>query len=567
MSKTQLGNFGTKDKRNYSGEVRLDSMENTRLNAFRIKYGPDFVNKKRRPKTIIIEKERLYEENLQLKMLSNNLLEENIKLKTKLQQTENNVKRNYEKSPEKDSKSLNLIFSLKSKIKDLYEKIDKITNDYNELKLSIRATRVTELEQEAKQYFNECWRLKKILEETSKSSKSSPKHKINRNEEAPNSYLEKISEQAAAIDKLLIENKDQKTKLEANSMEIDNLKTQLESLNSGLKKKIDKSSEESFDKFPTITIQKNFDRQTTNLSSEDRELKRELIANPDLFLENFFRKIYFQLNSRSLTVKNFISQLNPEAKDNLELQEVRKYLQENNYKFASNEIKAVSEILVKKYNSNSISPVELEKLLHAHDLDSNKSYDISSESSKSNSFLEKNVVEGVPVSLEEVSDHFNYLYVVLSYHKLNRESFIDYFISKVPKEINAHGLSKFFLQSYARIEDGVERNKICSFLMDGKEVIENHQICSKLVQLIFSEDDTDDAKREKLKNLLDLINSDSKKFIEKCQEKDTREKNFLLWKDIEDVIADLGLETDAIALNELKVLCYGFEKSLNIIPF
>ena len=80
------------------------------------------IGRKPRGTKILFDKERLYDENIQLKQLSNSLIGENQKLKTKLMQREHDLK----KPLEKEYKSNNLTSSLKFQIKELRDRIEKM---------------------------------------------------------------------------------------------------------------------------------------------------------------------------------------------------------------------------------------------------------------------------------------------------------------------------------------------------------------------------------------------------------------------------------------------------------
>lgn len=123
---------------------------------------------KTRPKNISIDKERLYEENILYKHMLNNLTEENMKLKTRLSQIE---KENQERmlfnsiSVVKSKPQTHLIENLKSTVKELKSDLKMQTVNFEELKRSVRVTKMNEVSEVLKQYENECMRLKRLLED------------------------------------------------------------------------------------------------------------------------------------------------------------------------------------------------------------------------------------------------------------------------------------------------------------------------------------------------------------------------------------------------------------------
>ena len=129
-----------------------------------------------KPKHIALEKERLYEETLALKMEANYFREENVKLRTKMQQLERELDRRDEtleglKSTAKERHfsatihSTHLVSNLKTTIKELRNELRAKEEETQKAKKDIRTSRITELEIELRAYADECMRLKHHLEE------------------------------------------------------------------------------------------------------------------------------------------------------------------------------------------------------------------------------------------------------------------------------------------------------------------------------------------------------------------------------------------------------------------
>lgn len=129
-----------------------------------------------KPKHIALEKERLYEETLTLKMEANYFREENVKLRTKMQQLEREldrrdgmleglrgtaIKRNFSATLH----STHLVSSLKNTIKELRNELRTKEDETQKAKKDFRTSRITELETELQAYADECTRLKHHLEE------------------------------------------------------------------------------------------------------------------------------------------------------------------------------------------------------------------------------------------------------------------------------------------------------------------------------------------------------------------------------------------------------------------
>lgn len=658
MSKTIRSDEGNQKMNTFLSDLKHINLAEVKTPIIRTKYSSFAMTRKQkpRPKSIYFERERLYDENIQLKQLSNTLLEENIKLKTRLQQKEKDFKKYSEKSPERSIRGTSLVGSLKHRVKEQNDKIDKLQAEYNDLKVAIRATRVAELEEEAKQYFNECWRLKKLLEEVEKNSKL-PKQQIN---EDIGSLMDKIREQNQTIQSLTAENKAQKALIDSKNQEIkelnekfentklspkkfskfqeekqDNLKSKFlseesksnakkkfksaqKSEDSSPKKALEQSENEiskkkpqrSFGKtitlspektpnlsppkslespdsehVPVITINKGISQDFSNTETQNKEpssdplasnefspntkFKRELAASNQVILDNFFRKLYNLFSIKNISLKEFLHQIDPENKQSLNLDELILGLQTYGYKFPMNEIEAVYKILTAKYNTPIISLDNISIQLQLHETDSNNSYDISSESSYGDDFIGEDLalakIHGV--QKEDIDNEFDNLHVSLVFQGFDIEKFRKYLEEKLPETVKLSDLAKLFLERYTRIEDGVERNKVCSFIMDNREAAEKNDVIKKIIELVYVNEVEIHVKKEKFSQIWKKIQENKDIFLEKCQARDQNDRELLSWKAIEEVLAELDIDKDPVAFQELKVKCYSFERSLNIIPY
>lgn len=127
---------------------------------------------KQKPRQIQTDKEKLYEENLELKQKNNSLNDENLRLKTKLFQIEKELNRK-EENTENGKVSGHLVGSLKQLVKDLRSQVQEKTAEVELLKKNAKISKVQELETEIKVYVDECTRLKHHLSEILKQSDSS----------------------------------------------------------------------------------------------------------------------------------------------------------------------------------------------------------------------------------------------------------------------------------------------------------------------------------------------------------------------------------------------------------
>ena len=111
-------------------------------------------------------REKLYEENLLLKTQSNLIESENVKLRTRLNQLEKSV--NKKEEPEfflyKNMSKTSLVPNLKSSIKDLKSKIKFKKDEIEDLRKSIKSTRMMETDVELQIYSDELTRLRYHLD-------------------------------------------------------------------------------------------------------------------------------------------------------------------------------------------------------------------------------------------------------------------------------------------------------------------------------------------------------------------------------------------------------------------
>ena len=140
---------------------------------------------KLRPRVIHQERERLYEDVMKQRMTTNNLKDENTRLRTKLQCVEVELQRKDKVIddlivqqeanfglPSSMPKFANnrmggslksdthLVINLKRKVRDLQTENQKKLDEIESLKRNIRSTRQQELEVEVKLYMEECVRLR-----------------------------------------------------------------------------------------------------------------------------------------------------------------------------------------------------------------------------------------------------------------------------------------------------------------------------------------------------------------------------------------------------------------------
>lgn len=190
----------------------------------------NFINKLK-PRQIHIDKERLYEENLELKLANNSLKSEMTRLKTKCQQIEKELHKKEENLDERNFYSIkppNLISNLKSTIKDLKCQLQTRDEEIEKMTKHLKSSKIAELEAEIKAYIDECTRLKHHLEESLQQNGGA----ISEEE----SFHEKYSRQGYLLESMTKENQELLKTLVTQKSEIDKLKQKLTESESKKKK-------------------------------------------------------------------------------------------------------------------------------------------------------------------------------------------------------------------------------------------------------------------------------------------------------------------------------------------
>jgi hypothetical protein len=128
------------------------------------------------PKTTPLEKEKLYEENIQLKNMINKLKDENLKTKTKnvaLERETTKLMRMVEKASsshmipgvQTGNQESSLLMNLKRQNKELRDEVKIKSDEIESFKRNTKTTKFQEIESELKAFIDENIRLKGLLEE------------------------------------------------------------------------------------------------------------------------------------------------------------------------------------------------------------------------------------------------------------------------------------------------------------------------------------------------------------------------------------------------------------------
>ena len=229
---------------------------------------------KLRPRRVTIDKERLYEDNMALKYKNNNLMEELIRLRTRMSQIEKELNRKDEQSDNSVfSKPVHMVNSLKMTVKDLKTEIFNKNEEIAKLKKHIKSTKINEIELEVQAYIDECTRLRHHLEEVMRQ-RDSP-------QATQNIPDDKSMQTAVIINGLKKENEELNSALNQSVSEINKMKEKLQELEK-VKKKTKKSENTGLKtenlklKHQLEALSKEFGEKENGLKEEMAKMKKKL---------------------------------------------------------------------------------------------------------------------------------------------------------------------------------------------------------------------------------------------------------------------------------------------------
>jgi Ca2+-binding EF-hand superfamily protein len=164
---------------------------------------------KLKPRSVYADKERLFEENLSLKMLNNHLQQENLKLKTRLNQLEREIGRRDDLIEDIRTegrvfnggvqKPTHLVTSLKHSVKELRLELQHKEEEVALLKRNLKNTKQGELEVEIQVYVDECTRLRHHLEEMLRQREDTPMYGNEEQQYQQSAYLSNVQKEFEAM--------------------------------------------------------------------------------------------------------------------------------------------------------------------------------------------------------------------------------------------------------------------------------------------------------------------------------------------------------------------------------
>lgn len=222
---------------------------------------------KLKPTKISVDKEKLYSENMALKVKNNELKVVLTKFKSKILQLERELQKKDDIVPTNMTSNTYLIKLLKQNIKDLRSEIQNKDQTIVQQKKNMKLSNFLEMELEVKAYRDECTRLRHFLEETLQEKVDNNRMSIaSGSQDLKTIDLLKIiegnnKEIFTLKEKLKSENKQGKTprfneEIEKIAKEYDVLKKELQSNEHKLNKKIEKLKKTNSDTLKELSVEK-----------------------------------------------------------------------------------------------------------------------------------------------------------------------------------------------------------------------------------------------------------------------------------------------------------------------
>ena len=312
---------------------------------------------KLKPRSIRIDKERLYEENLALKLRNNQLSEELIKLRTRITLAEKELNRKDEQNDQfQVLKPAHLINRLKLSIRDLKVEILEKDEEVLKVKRQIKITKLTETEVEIQAYIDECTRLRRNLEEIMRQKESPQRSTVD----------DKTIQQGLLLGNLKSENENLNQALKQCNEEVNKWRDRVIELEKSKKSSSTKKNESFHLKTELQKIKLQLDQANEKIGSKEGNYKDEMqrvktqldltqkeIASRDKLYKDEVQKLKQKLEQAKLqgTSKDF-SYINELETANSQLEQANKDLvsRENHYR---DEIQKINAQLEQAYEEMS----------------------------------------------------------------------------------------------------------------------------------------------------------------------------------------------------------------------
>ena len=518
---------------------------------------------KLKPNKILMDKERLYIENMQLKIKNNELLEDIVKYKAKFFQLQREKQKKDDTPNQNDSQSSFLVRLLKQNIRELKNELHSKDMVITKQRKNMKLTKFLEMELEIKAYIDECTRLKHYLEEIIKE-KEEITSRTNEISYQPNEQMQNLMN-IIEDDKRKI--KDLTEKLRGNSMTKYEKSPKAKEDSSAYIKEIEKlktelsSKQSKFSKDLEYLQQELKTQQSTQASTSFKlEEANKLIAS--LYEE---LKSIRQRNSVSISPPKFILVLN-EAVTSLN-QSISQYLLSVNPENPTTitQLKLIQRL---KQYSPSISQLDLESVMSC--IQDKNSSEISV--GKLIDFYATFGFELNPAEQKNrnILDLFQHLELRMQLHRVPKENLLEALIgpgSQTVKTIESQEIVMIFTNSpfsFSRKEAG----QIVEYLFESKKAIKYSDLVSRFYGSTADWEIFTPKDEENFDSYLIGLVSKNMNHIEKyCGDKDPKNKGVISLQEFNLCLGKVKISLPQRVYNYLLVLFYSHNMTLNTVPY
>ena len=570
-----------------------------------------------KPTYIAIDKERLYEDNMALKLAVNNLQAENIKIKTRVThlEKENSKKDDIieelsanEKSP--GHKYIHLVSNLKQTIKETKYELKSRDDEIQKLKRNIKSSKIMELEIQIQSYEEECRRLSQnLLEALNKQPAFLPVNDYDKklNNDLVSSLKKENSELKSTLSRVQDDlkkyqqekvNENEKKKKGAAGQQVVNLKLEIQKLRTQMETltKETREKEASFNSELAGERRKN-DEFRNKLESEERK-NRELqkqIESLKSSLKNFGNKspsprrsprqvqvvevIRKALKKYKVGFRSLLDTLDKEHLGYVDIEEFIKVFRNYGKNFKKSELE---DLIDKKFGKTVINLIKLQK-----------TYSKLKKSRSSSDSEEKQLIQtsNIPIFSsefspselktpekpekieKEVMDILRHISLCMQLHRIQKTQIFETFFSTLDPDspLNRSDLSKIMKSTPFTFPEKVSTDKLCEFLLGGlknSSFLKVSVIVAKLEKFLPDWQIFDSDEEEQFDNELTRVIMKYKKQIkENCRNFDKKETGAISLEQFKIAIKEYKELVKERIFQYMTLLFYSHENELDKVPY
>jgi hypothetical protein len=496
-----------------------------------------------KPGKVSIDRERLYIENIELKMKNQELNKALIKFKARIIQLERdkNKKSDFPMS-ENPSNSSFLVHLLKKTIKDLKVDISTKDSEISKLKKNLKQTKIVEMELEVKAYIDECTRLKHHLEEV-----------IQRTETGEFVQKEKILNDEKELPKAKDPGKTDKFKGDASPKTREDVKKLLKEIEN-LKDLLAKTRKELTDE--SSKLKKDlFEEKGKNVNLSFK------LKEADKLIENLYLELKFtrqKKSSRFLPPKCLQTLFNLARNSGLAVED---FLKKH---YGNTQIVSSSQFLFDLQEfDNSIKSEDLDRIIHYIQASSQAEILVERLLNFFHTFEFNNED---PFEALQVLEKINHLKYRMQLHRIEKEKFIENYFSQ-GKNIHMQELVLTLTKppfNFSR-QDG---QIIANHVFESKKHLSFQEFLHRFEQKIgewevFSPKDEENFDTF----LMSLVTHNLSSLEKTCSELDKDEKGFINVEDFFSCLTDLNLKIPEKIKRYLLVLFYSHNMEIDQVPY